>query len=579
MRLALALLLLASACIDVPDGPAPECKSTSDCDRAAGEVCEDGTCWGNPPPGPFAALVSPPTEHLDDLVSREIQDLPIPDFGWIGDISLDEPVNYSATLRAVCPPPIDCTAKLTASIRVSRPSLFAGGPGFRGEQTAQINGDAASLVVPRTRTGTDQPYTITVVPEDNGPGSSAEVVPPMRFIFEIPDSSANNVLDIGANDLPQIDGTVQTAAGVGLAKYRVVAVGRWDAASAPTEVSTVFYTGSDGKFTLHLSPDLPLNVELVARPYEKDDTRPTFHLGGVAPTGGINKLLVEPALLGKEVKTDVQITGVADTGEVVPLVGAHVLVTAVVPPVQQGASFTTIDFDAITGDNGIASFLLRDGSAISGAFKVSVIPPASSLSGVVFEQPLRPGATNEPILLPNRVALRGIALDINGDPLAQASVTARPSLRFQWSLPEAQQAFLTAIPAATTVTPDTGEFVVFVDPVVAEIWGFYDLTFEPSSTSRSPTYVMSVEIPRNTTLKSISMPDVVVPDAAFVHGRITDPGGNTIAGAELKLFHVETGTDLCALVPHAPASCPIPAALLGRGAADKDGVVELRLPR
>src|SRR5678816_211888 len=93
----LAPLLLAAACIDVPDGPAPECKATADCDRAAGEVCEDGTCWGNPPPGPFAALVSPPKEHLDDLVSREIEDLPIPDFGWIGDISLDEPVTYSAT--------------------------------------------------------------------------------------------------------------------------------------------------------------------------------------------------------------------------------------------------------------------------------------------------------------------------------------------------------------------------------------------------------------------------------------------------------------------------------------------------
>jgi len=390
-----APLLLASACIDVPDGLPSECKSTSDCNSAAGEVCEDGTCWGNPPPGPFAALVSPPKEHLDDLVSREIQELPIPDFGWIGDISLDQPVTFSTNLLAVCPPPIDCTAKLTASIRVSRPSLFAGGPGFRAEQTATINGDTADLVLPRTRPNTDQPYTITVVPEDTGPGSSAEVVPPMRFTLAIPDSSTNNVLDIGANELPQIDGTVQTAAGVGLAKYRVVALGRWDTQSAPAEVSTVFYTGSDGKFTLHLSPDLPLNVELIARPYEEGDTRPTFHLGGVAPTGGAGKLLVEPALLGKEVKTDVSITGVADNGEVVPLVGAHVLVSALVPAAQQGASFTTSDLDSITDDKGIATFLLRDGGAIAGMYKASVIPPASSLSGVVFEQPLRPGTANK----------------------------------------------------------------------------------------------------------------------------------------------------------------------------------------
>ena len=67
--------------------------------------------------------------------------------------------------------------------------------------------------------------------------------------------------------------------------------------------------------------------------------------------------------------------------------------------------------------------------------------------------------------------------------------------------------------------------------------------------------------------------------AAGLSALTTRPGGNTISGAELKLFRVETSADLCALVPHAPASCPIPAALLGRGAADKDGVVELRLPR
>jgi len=192
---------------------------------------------------------------------------------------------------------------------------------------------------------------------------------------------------------------------------------------------------------------------------------------------------------------------------------------------------------------------------------------------------LRPGESG-PLILPNRIALRGIARDANGDPLGQASVTARPSLRFQWSLPEGQQAFLTAIPAATTVTPDTGEFVVFVDPLVAEVWGHYDLTFEPSSTSRSPTFVQAdLEIPRDSTLKILSMPDIVLPDAAFVHGRITDPFGNTIEGGELKLFRVQPSTALCEQVPHAPASCPIPATLLGRGAADDDGVVELRLPR
>ena len=65
----LAVCLLASAgCLSVPEGPIPQCETSADCDRAHGEVCEEGVCWGNPPAGPFAAIVSPPSERSGELI-------------------------------------------------------------------------------------------------------------------------------------------------------------------------------------------------------------------------------------------------------------------------------------------------------------------------------------------------------------------------------------------------------------------------------------------------------------------------------------------------------------------------------
>ncbi len=159
-------------------------------------------------------------------------------------------------------------------------------------------------------------------------------------------------------------------------------------------------------------------------------------------------------------------------------------------------------------------------------------------------------------------------------------MTARPSLRFAWSLEDLPQAFLAAIPAATALTPATGEFVLFVDRTVGDVWGHYDLVFEPSATTRAPAFVLpEVEIPRDDR-DEIELEDTVrLPDAAFVRGVVTDPDGEQVEAAELKVFRISTSLTLCGQVKNAPTSCPIPAQLLGRGGSDGDGVVRLALPR
>ncbi|HEU4735010.1 MAG TPA: hypothetical protein VFT22_44265, partial [Kofleriaceae bacterium] len=177
---ALALGGLAG-CLSVPDGPAKMCESSADCDQAHDEVCEENVCWGNPPPGPFAGVVSPPsTRH--DLAPRELAAIAIPPDGRFDDIALDPPVLLSGRITAFCPAPMTaCDPAIAATVTVSRRSQFRGGPGFK--TVVNVDADAFSIPVPRAG-GSDEPYSITIVPDGGSQVgillATTQPVPPRR---------------------------------------------------------------------------------------------------------------------------------------------------------------------------------------------------------------------------------------------------------------------------------------------------------------------------------------------------------------------------------------------------------------
>ncbi len=580
---ALALSIAATACLSVPEGPQPECEKTSDCDSTNGEVCEEGVCWGNPPEGTFAAVISPPSDRAN-LVAKELTQLVISEQGWLSGLQLERPVSISGRIDAVCTPPAICDRGITAAITITRDSHFAGGPGFKTvvATTTALDGASFEVNLPRTRDG-DADYIMTVVPDGRGeqPGmgtTPAQLVPPMRVELGVP-ADMSKVFQLGGLSLPVVDGTLVASAGGGLAQYRVVALGRWKAGSPLTEVSTVDYTEADGKFRLVLSDLLEGDVEIVAKPW--GPAAPTLRLGAVSSTSPSAVVLQQPAQLGSVVRVTVPVKGKDGGGEIAPVRGARVRVTAQTSSsAQPGATLATFVAEGTTNDAGTVSLDVLDGPAFSSTYKLEIVPPASASVGVVFDQPLALG-NQQAMLLPARVKVRGVVLDASGNPLKDVSVTARPSLRFAWSLADAPQAFLSAIPTATAITPATGEFVVWVDPTITELWGHYDLVFEPPTTSkypaRAPTWIQS-EVAIGS-FDTLSLPDVVLPDAAFVHGTITDPDGQPVAGAEVKVFRVNTTLTLCSMVPNAPLSCPIPATLQGRGASDPMGMVRVTLPR
>lgn len=579
----LAASLAATACLDVPEGLQPECTKPSDCDTTNGEVCEEGVCWGNPPEGTFAAVISPPSDQ-PNLVAKELTQLVISEPGWLSGLMLERPVTVSGQVAAVCTPPVVCDRGITATVTITRDSHFAGGPGFKTVVSAAsgLDGTSFEANLPRTREG-DAEYIMTIVPDGRGdqPGTGitpAQLVPPMRTEINVP-GDMSRVFLLGGLNLPVVDGTLVAAGGAGLGQHRVVAMGRWKAGSPLTEVSTVAYTQADGKFRLVLSDGLEGDVQVVAKPWTP--AAPTLRLGGVSSSGSSMIVVEQPAMLGQIMEVTVPVKGKDGGGEIAPVRGARVRVTAQASSsALPGSTVATFVAEGTTNDAGVVSLDVLDGPAFASSYSLEIVPPASASVGVVFDEPLVLGV-QPAIILPARVKVRGVVRDASGNALKDVSVTARPSLRFAWSLADQPQAFLSAIPAATAITPSTGEFVVWVDPTITNLWGHYDLVFEPPTTSkypaRAPTWVQGeVAI---TSGDSLSLSDVMLPDAAFVHGAVTDPDGHPVEGAEVKVFRVNTTLTLCSMVPNAPVSCPIPATLQGRGASDPLGLVRVTLPR
>ncbi|MCX5743809.1 MAG: hypothetical protein NT062_15060 [Proteobacteria bacterium] len=593
--LALLVGVALGGCLSVPAPSVPACSTNADCNSGAGEVCEEGVCWGDPPTGMFAATISPPSER-DDLVPLELATIALPADGWVGELALEQPVMFTGRVEAYCA--VDCGQRLSldATITITRPSAFHGGPGFRAVVTSEGALDSKSgvsfhVALPRTRPG-DLPYTITIVPNNrNTPGptiGAAELVPPLRTTMAIGDNLAGKNFLLGEGPPPIVSGKIASGS-LGLANYRVVALGRWEANAPLAEVSTVSYTGTDGHYAIAIATGLVGNVELVAKPIEIVDgvAKPTLHLGNLAPTSAALNLALPPDL-GTSVHADVVVTGNDGTGKIGPIVGARVTVHAQIAGQIGSNVFITTSSEVTTNEAGIASVAMFDGAAFATEYRLRVVPPPGASVVAIFDEPIARAAHIEK-QLGDRIAIGGTVVDSGGSPVGGVSVIAHPALRFAWSLDAPGQAFLAEIPTASTVTTKNGEFVVFVDPIVAGAWGSYELEFEQPTSDPGPNGITlsrssnwhrdDIQVTRDATVTSMRLPPITLPDAAYIHGKLVDFDGFQLEGAELKLFRIEDGGVLCGEVAHAPQNCIIPADLQGRGSSDADGIVRLSLPR
>jgi hypothetical protein len=585
-------LALCAGCLNVPEATQPQCTTDSDCDTAVGEVCEMGACWGGPPAGQFAAIVVPPSNR-SDLISTEIAQQPLATDGDLATIAAGGAIALSGRVEAYCASPMTCDdTTIAATITVTRPARFPGGPGFTAVATAAggiaRGTDSFSIAVPPTQAG-DGSFTLTIVPAgtgaapaNNGTTSPAELAPPMRISLTAQSDTELGTLTLGDESSAVITGTLTDAQQAPLTKYRVVALGRLGDASAPvSEVSTVDYT-TTGAYSITLSgcsdgscADIVGTISIEASPYDPTVTAPALYASAVQPASG-SQTLAQPSNIGDPIQLSIPIEGLDSGGAVTPVSGAHVIVTSTdVQGVTLGVAVMQADVE--TGSDGLANIGLLDGDAFGSGYSILVIPPAGSELGV-YDKPLT--LDGSPIRLPARLALSGRIVDGDGHGIGNISVTAAPSLRFQWNLDADGQNLLAEIPLATTATYADGDFTVYVDPILETVWAYYDLEFTvPDGVQAADWTDTEIAIPRDPTQTSLQLAMEPIPATAFMHGNLVDAAGLPLAGGELRIFQIATDNSLCTEVANPPASCTIPAQLLGHGTSAADGTVSVALPR
>ena len=572
---------LTVGCLSLPAASVPACELDSDCNQSEGEVCDEGICWGNPPEGNFSAIVGPPA-NAPNRVPAEYREFTMPDHGWLGDLVVDLPVTVSGQLTFICTPPLPCGDMQGSSIVVTRPSRIPGAPPFRSVVNVELGASDTvkyEFKVPRTnRALGDEPYQVTVIPNSQSTSIDAAprraVLPPLRTTIDAPADTRRD-FTVGSTTLPTLAGKITDANGVGLPGYRVSARGRWAEDTVVSDVSTVVDTDINGNYVLLLSPDLVGGVEVVAEPI----TAGAGVLLAKVRTLGQNNSNIDievPSRLTTPTLVNFKLVGTTGSGEVLPIAGAVVTMSAEIanPRIPTYASGIRLGETATSNAEGIAQLHLvgyREGTIINYALQIQ--PPATSQFRAVFGDRFTVSDSFTRQLEP-RVAVRGVVANSNGEPVANVAVTARPNADYLATLETDAQAFAAQLALGTATSDDTGEFVIWVDPPLVTA-SSYDLSFEPPDDADAPRWSVPQAVMPTTRITSMNAGPFIAPEAARVHGRITDPTGRTLGGGELRIFR-QGEARTC---PTSPATCVSAAVLLGRGTADDEGIVRLTLPR
>ncbi len=582
--LAAAAALAGAACLELGPGEATpaQCEQTSDCDMAAGEVCDEGVCWGDPPAAQLAAIISPPPDRYD-LAPTEIEALTVRADGWMNDLPLDAPALLRGRIEIACE---DCPSgvAIAATVQVRRASSIPGGPEFLAttEAAADAAGASFALPVPPLDPG-EPPYIVTIYPDDElaitpGGRTAAQLVPPLRREVGAGDLGGELFEILEATELRALSGRVVDAIGQGIPGMRVAALGRFDPLRPLERISTVAITGDDGGFGLLLGADALDVVDIVASP----------PAGSIMPTliahdrGAFDPELddlVMPSFPAPATIT-VPVSASDPSGGSVPVVGARVqLQTVLVDPINPSANVDAV-FTVETytdGAGNITAEVIPGAQVASRSYTVQVTPPANTPAASTWDATLSVGVSGGvvgSIELGARTAVTGFIVDHTGAPVAGMTVSAEPSLALAWSLSEDTQRRLAELPAPTAVTQPDGSFVMFVDPTIADAPMTYDLECTPAAQSLVPRWTIP-GVDAATGAADVGM--VVLPEPSYVRGLVLAPGPAPLAGATVRVFALGDGT-LCTTA-EAPADCVPPAVFLGSGQSDAQGVVRVVLPR
>ena len=605
---ALALAVGLAGCISNEKPDEPMCEVSADCDAAAGEVCDDGVCWGDPPEAAqFAAVLVPPAGRTD-LPVTVLPLLSIAPDGVIAGIEFPDAVVVRGRVLLACPPegvaPYACGSEVSvgAQIRIERAAAFSGGPVYSRsvEATAGVGpgNDAFSFLLPLDP---EEEYRITIQPDDAVGGKDiapGEIAPPRQITLRADGDRENDWVLGEPAELKTIRGCVQNVAGLGedYAGMRVVAYGRWTQLSPLERASSRSLTGPDGCFELSVPRKMLDEFDITVQP-AAEQILPTFTLRGEFvrdPAEGeqvvhtIDPPLVMP-IAPAPTTFRLPLEGQGSAGGQEAVAGAEVtFTTSFVPPEQNLERNVEITFTARavtdttdSADAGVASAALYPGDKENRSYLVSVVPPAGSQFQSAFERGVAVGIGGAEVLealtLERRTAVRGTAVQTDGTPVMNAPMEARPSPLFRALLDqESLQQAVAALPLPTATTDGTGFFLLWLDSTLVGETAAYDIDVTPPPNSGAPSWSFEeVAIP---TSGELDLGVLMLPEASYARAVVRDARGEPVPFAELHLYQLPSDDYCSGLGVEQKGDCQPLARLRGASISDEEGTIQVVLP-
>ena len=583
----LGLLVIAFAgCLPATDSREDivECEATDDCNAGAGEICDLGVCWGDPPAGRYAAVVTPPAELRKRLVKTAIPELTMDADGTLGNgidhaLIFAEGVTVRGRVSIPCPTGLVCTGRyaLAGTVRFAQAAAFPGGP--RLVESDDVGADGLfEVVVQRPRAGTPITFTMTFTPSVVAANATARIA--AEFLapiaaevkFDVDDIDADTgeiAFDVDADPYNQrtLRGVIARPVVDGsLDGWRVAAeVVTNPVLGSRQVVSTLTITDEEGAFELRLAPDVDVIDLVVAPPSSADpDHWPSVRLRDRVVTATVP--VIDIPSMGQPSVASVAVTAVDGSGATVDVAGATVLVQLTQAAGSGRELAIETRLTTVGGRASLPLFGTADGAPLR--YRVDVLPPTGDPLASRFDQALVPVDGPLEVTLPRRVAMAGKLKDHDGRPVEGATVSAAVSTASLCVLSSAASRIALGQAPTQATTNHKGEFTLFVDRELAGTAISYDVTVRPASGDPRPEWTFTERDPQ-------ASADLLLPDGAHLRGLVLAADQGPVVQAALTVYEQIDDVPTCVSALGAGGV----AVVRGRGESDDQGSAAVVLPR
>ena len=562
------------------------CDRASDCDL--GEQCDEGICWGNPPDSTFAAILLPPVDGPLELAPTVIPELRIGNDGSIDDLAFAEPALITGRVVLDCgeTPTLECDPRTSIAARITftQASAIPGQPPYTrtvfSEAGLDIEQPSFAIALPRS----DQPYHVEVLPNAVAGDVASEVavaLAPPTSLELTPSQDIQVEWHLGSPDTHrEFYGRVIDSLELPLPDMQVFAVAAGAPMSADERISSITATDESGFFTLAMVAGEEKPFDLIAIS-STDNSVPALRVRGRDP---IDPFAQDPVDVGSLVmppyglpqQYTVPVRGIDNNGDKAAIAGATVRVTTILSAAEDDtiATFSSV---AYTDELGDASLQLIPGNNSNRVYIADIEPLDDShhatLHGYTLDVGASQGGFLEEVSLEARVAVGGEIRTADGMPAAGTTVEARLAAGFRSELEAHERALVERLHLPSTVTDQSGLFVIWLDQSLAERDAVYSLRLTPADPLAALSSVPEVDAGEENEFGTVELPVIELPTASYARGVITTDDGTPVPGAELRLFELVTDEAACEGGPQ-----PCVSLFRGLSDADDDGEVMVILP-